>query len=101
MKECINCQHGCGGGSDVYCTLGLPYETYMPTQDTTCPYYTQQQHHSKPVIYEIWEIQKHDKLGLQTDEKKLGTYKNKKTAQKLFRKLINKKYELRELELDG
>lgn len=38
MKECVNCKHGRGMGSDVWCGKGhTTYETYM--QETNCPFY--------------------------------------------------------------
>ena len=37
-RECVNCEYGCGGGSDVYCThKPRGKESYMC--DTDCKYF--------------------------------------------------------------
>ena len=37
-RECVNCEYGCGGGSDVYCThKPRGKESYM--YDTDCKYF--------------------------------------------------------------
>ena len=38
MRECVNCKHGRGLGSDVWCGKGhTKYESYM--RETKCPYW--------------------------------------------------------------
>lgn len=37
IRECIHCKKSRGGGSDVWCSEGHPYESYM--RETECPYF--------------------------------------------------------------
>lgn len=37
IRECVNCKKSRGGGSDVWCGEGHPYESYM--HETECPYF--------------------------------------------------------------
>lgn len=39
MRECINCKHSCGLGSDVWCGKGYK-STYM--METDCPEYEEE-----------------------------------------------------------
>lgn len=94
MKDCTSCIHGSGGGSDVYCKLGLR-SVYMT--DTDCQYYAKKSF--KPLIYEIWEIKKIDSFN--QEKNRLGVYKEYETARKKFEKYVNTKYILIPKELDG
>lgn len=41
-RECVNCEYGCGGGSDVYCTHEpRGKEAYM--HDTDCEYFKERE----------------------------------------------------------
>lgn len=37
IRECIHCKKSRGLGSDVWCSEGHPYESYM--RETDCPYF--------------------------------------------------------------
>ena len=37
IRECIHCKKSRGSGSDVWCSEGHPYESYM--RETECPYF--------------------------------------------------------------
>lgn len=37
IRECIHCKKSRGLGSDVWCSEGPPYESYM--RETECPYF--------------------------------------------------------------
>ena len=37
IRECVNCKKSRGGGSDIWCSEGHPYESYM--RETECPYF--------------------------------------------------------------
>ena len=37
IRECIHCKKSRCGGSDVWCSEGHPYESYM--RETECPYF--------------------------------------------------------------
>ena len=37
IRECIHCKKLRGLGSDVWCSEGHPYESYM--HETECPYF--------------------------------------------------------------
>ncbi len=37
IRECIHCKKSRGLGSDVWCSEGHPYESYMC--ETECPYF--------------------------------------------------------------